>query len=349
MQNKKILILGATGQIGKELSLILNENKEISVTCHARTKVSAAFLLEKKIDCVICPTKSEMLKKEINNSDLIFDLAAPNSGSLNEIKNFYKERFNFIINNMKAKTKFVFASTMNAYGISEKNNKLKNYFFPSSIYAANKRYAEKYSAKLAKKNSIEIFLVRLSEVHGVYQRASQNLKKLILDDYVFEIPKTPAWIVFISTIEKMLINILYNKEKPGLYTLTTDAIFWKDLLEHLSKKINSNIKYKFVENTKISFKEKFFTLLNKYILTKKDFIRGNFPVPKIVEEIKKLEYRISKAKNAFKKLNGTKIYRELNKYTGVLPGKRFKLLTLDKDSIFKKDDNNEKKFNQNFS
>ena len=37
----------------------------------------------------------------INNSDLIFDLAAPDKGTLKEIKNFYKERLDIIIPNMK--------------------------------------------------------------------------------------------------------------------------------------------------------------------------------------------------------------------------------------------------------
>ena len=43
MPTKKILLLGATGQIGKELSLLLIKNKNIDLVCHARTKVSAVF------------------------------------------------------------------------------------------------------------------------------------------------------------------------------------------------------------------------------------------------------------------------------------------------------------------
>lgn len=44
MQNKKILILGATGQIGKELSLEFKGTKNYDVISHARTLVSASFL-----------------------------------------------------------------------------------------------------------------------------------------------------------------------------------------------------------------------------------------------------------------------------------------------------------------
>ena len=62
MPNKKILLLGATGQIGKELSLYLMGTKNIDLVCHARTRVSAIFLTNLKIDCIICDFKDEKLK-----------------------------------------------------------------------------------------------------------------------------------------------------------------------------------------------------------------------------------------------------------------------------------------------
>ena len=53
MEIKKILILGSTGQIGKELSINLKNHKNINLLCHARTNVSAAFFKQKKINCLI--------------------------------------------------------------------------------------------------------------------------------------------------------------------------------------------------------------------------------------------------------------------------------------------------------
>ena len=50
MQNKKILILGATGQIGKELSLEFKDTKNYEVISHARTLVSASFFENWAID-----------------------------------------------------------------------------------------------------------------------------------------------------------------------------------------------------------------------------------------------------------------------------------------------------------
>ena len=45
---------------------------------------------------------------------------------------------------MKKSSTFVLASTQAAFGYKEPlYPKLKHYFFPRSVYAANKRYAEK--------------------------------------------------------------------------------------------------------------------------------------------------------------------------------------------------------------
>ena len=110
------------------------------------------------------------------------------------------------------------------------------------------KYAEKYVKKLGAKNSIETFIIRLSEVHGDYQRASEKIKKLILQKFVFEIPETPAWITFITILKEVIINILEKKENPGEYTLVCDDIYWSDLLNYFGRKVNTKPKYEIIKD-----------------------------------------------------------------------------------------------------
>ena len=207
---------------------------------------------------------------------------------------------------------------------------MKNYFLPSSIYSANKRYAENYCKSLGTKNSVKTFVIRLSEIHGSTQRATENLKKLIYNDYVFEIPKSPAWIAFVSSLEEALISIVNCKENPSTYTLVNDEIYWLDLLEYLGKKINKKIKYKYCTNNNKNFLNIFNNLINK----NKDFIRGNIKFSTEFEENFKLKHRLNKSKKYLEMLEGVNKYKDLNKYIGILPGKRFKNITKDKDQIF---------------
>ena len=228
MKNKKVLIFGATGQIGKELSLELNTNNDLDLTSHSRTKVGASFFKYNKIKSLIGDLSEEKIIQEISTADLIIDLAAPYDGNLQENKNFYKERIDTFLNNMQKNTKFIFTSSMNAFGIDNKRRILKDYFISSSIYASNKRYAEKCVKKLGTQNSIKTYIIRLSEVHGNYQRASEKVKKLISQRYFFEIPDTPAWITFIVLLKEAVLNIIDGKEEPGEYTLVCDDIYWSD-------------------------------------------------------------------------------------------------------------------------
>ena len=320
MKNKKILILGATGQIGKELSLKFKNSKNLNIISHARNLVSSSFFKHNGIVHVIGNLFDDNIVLEISNADLIFDLAAPDHGTLQEIKQFYKKRFDFVFSKMKKNSKFVFASTMNAFGMDNKRNILKNYFFSSSIYASNKRYAEKYIVKIGKENLIKTYSLRLAEVHGNYQRASLEIIKLIKEKYVFRIPNTPAWVTFIPIIKQSIINILNDKEMPGLYTLTCDDVHWHDILQLFGNKINLYPKYiiKKKEGKIINIKNIFY----KYIISNKDAFRGNFNLNKNFEDSMKLNFRINKVISKIKKFKGVKVYIEKDRYIGILPGKR---------------------------
>ena len=328
MKNKKIIIFGATGQIGKELSLLFLNNQNIKVISHSRTKVGGSFFKFKNIKYMAGNLSDKNILEQITDADLIIDFAAPYDGTLIENKKFYKDRLDILMKNMKINSQFIFASSMNSFGIDNKRKVLKNYLFSSSIYASNKRYAEKYVKKLGLKFSIDTFILRLSEVHGNYQRASENIKKLIYKKYLFEIPKTPAWITFVVLIKEVILNILQKKEKPGTYTVVCDDIYWNDLLEYFGKKLNIKPKYKIVEQKSgIYLKTKKFIF--DYFVSKKDLIRGNFNIKKNFEDSMKLNFRIKKADHEFCKINEAKIYSEYNRYSGVLPGKRIKSLVYD--------------------
>ena len=84
---KKILILGANGQVGKELCIYLKNFENCNIIASTRNNLSAYFLISHNINCVIGDIyNNEILKREIETSDLIFDLAAPSGGNLSEIK-----------------------------------------------------------------------------------------------------------------------------------------------------------------------------------------------------------------------------------------------------------------------
>ena len=335
MQIKKILLLGASGQIGKELSIHLQKNNSINLTCVVRNKVSAAFFKRNNINFLVAELRDSLMKKVINESDLIFELSAPLTGSLYETKKFYKERIDIIANNIRTDCKFVFASSMNALGYSLNYPVLKNYFFPRTLYAANKRFAEKYICKLSKKYKFKYYNIRLTEVHGYFQKASENIKKLILLENTFIIPKTPAYVTFISTVNEMLINILNEKELPGTYyLLTKENIYWNDLLNYLGKKVNKEVKYIFKEEkSDLNIFRYFF---QQTVLKHKDLFLAIIPFSKNFLEEVKLNFRINKVKTYMKYGKERKQYNGLTRLTGVISKSRINSIKETNEEIFNK-------------
>lgn len=335
MENKKILLLGASGQIGKELSIHLQKNKYINLTCVVRTKIAAVFFKKNNINYVVAELGDCLMKKIIYKSDLIFELSAPLNGSLSETKNFYKERLDIISKNIRTDCKFVFASSMNALGYSLNYPKLKHYFIPRTLYAANKRFAEKYISKLSKKYKFKYYNIRLAEVHGQFQKSSENIQKLILLENTFIIPKTPAYVTFISTINEMLINILNEKELPGTYyLLTKENIYWYDLLNYLGKKVNKEVKYTFKEKKlDLNIFRYFF---QQSILKHKDLLLAIIPFSKNFLEKVKLNFRINKVKTYIKYGKEKKIYTGLSRLTGIISGPRINSIKETNEEIFKK-------------
>lgn len=334
MQIKRVLLLGASGQIGKELSIHLHKNNSINLTCVVRNKVSAAFFKRNSINFLVAGIRDSLMKKIINESDLIFELSAPLAGSLCETKKFYKERIDIIAKNLKTNSKFVFASSMNALGYSLNYPELKNYFLPRTVYAANKRFAEKYICKLSKKYKFKYYNIRLTEVHGSFQKASENIKKLILLENTFTIPKTPAYVTFISTINEMLINILNEKELPGTYYLfTKENIYWNDLLNYFGKKINKEAKYIFEnKESNLNFFRYFF---NQLILRHKDLLLAIIPFTKNYLEKIKLNFRIHKVKTYIKYEKKRKQYNGLTRLVGKISGPRINSINETNEEIFK--------------
>jgi nucleoside-diphosphate-sugar epimerase len=335
MQIKRILLLGASGQIGKELSIHLQKNNSINLTCVVRNKVSAAFFKRNNINFLVAELRDSLMKKIINESDLIFELSAPLTGSLYETKKFYKERIDIIANNIRTDCKFVFASSMNALGYSLNYPVLKNYFLPRTLYAANKRFAEKYIYKLSKKYKFKYYNIRLTEVHGSFQKSSENIKKLILLENTFVIPKTPAYVTFISTVNEMLINILNEKELPGTYyLLTKENIYWNDLLNYLGKKVNKEVKYIFKEEkSDLNIFRYFF---QQTVLKHKDLFLAIIPFSKNFLEEVKLNFRINKVKTYMKYGKERKKYNGLTRLAGVISKPRINSIKETNEEIFNK-------------
>jgi len=250
--NKKIsniVVLGANGQVGTEVCLYLKNFDGVDVTAVVRNEFSTAILSRLNIKCLFGELSGDKkIKNAIADADVVLDLAGYATGSVIEVNNFYSARLKYVVAGMKKDSNYVFASTMNALGFTDRSPKLKHHFLSSSIYCASKRYAEKLSIELGKKYNVNVFVFRFGQVHGVLQKCTAVLRKLINEGYSFTIPDTPSWTIFAYSIAEALVNVSNKLEKPGVYMLVSPHEWsWKELLNYIAQKdqlsVATNIAY----------------------------------------------------------------------------------------------------------
>ena len=331
-KKSKIVILAANSQIGIEVCLYLSNFENVSVTGVVRTEVAGALLKRLNIEYKAGELEGNSeIEGVISNADLVFDLAAPTRGLLKDKKKFYQNRLSSIFKKMRKGSVFVLASTQAAFGYKEPlYPKLKYYFLPRSVYAANKRYAEKLSTRLGKKNDIDIFLFRLADVYGITQKSTALLRELIEKNYSFTVTDTPANTIFTYEIALALINIISRLESPGLYTMVSNyAWTYSEILEYIASIDNMKVKINSIE---VPEKDSFYFLkqikqvIQDSIIKRRDFFMANFSI--FERFIPRVKYAMLK-KRAEREiaLNAHfPEYRDLIRLSGVLPGRRFNSL-----------------------
>ena len=331
-KNSKIVILAANSQLGIEVCLYLSTFKNVSVIGVVRTEVAGALLKRLNIEYKAGELEGNSeIEDVISNADLVFDLAAPSRGLLKDKKKFYQNRLSSIFNKMRKGSVFVLASTQAAFGYKEPlYPKLKYYFLPRTVYAANKRYAEKLSKRLGKKNDIDIFLFRLADVYGITQKSTALLRELIAKNYSFTVTDTPANTIFTYEIALALINIINRIESPGLYTMVSNyAWTYSEILEYIASIDNMKVKINSIEVPKkdiFYFLKIFKQMIQNSIIIRREFFNANFSIferfiPRVKHAMLKKRAEREMALNA-----NFPEYRGLIRLSGVLPGRRFNSL-----------------------
>ncbi|MEY3367588.1 MAG: hypothetical protein RI973_743 [Bacteroidota bacterium] len=330
MSQTTIGIIGASGQVGTEVCLFLKTYENIRVVAIVRTAVSAALLSRLGIECRIGTfDREDRCRELLEGCDLVADFSVV----IGEVANTKRHYFNNITKALQyspRQARYVFISTINAFGMSAEFNKAKRYLIPHSIYAVTKRYGEHIAARYGKKNGKEIYSFRLGHVHGPLQRVSQETRELVNRRYrIFEYPDTPSYTVFCFSIAEGLVNIAAGLEKPGVYTLVSEPAWsWKEVLEYylengrqIEVRLTPPQRSSVLKSLPSLVKQRLFGFLARY----KDTLRANvlhhFPD---IEKKYKASLYIQRAQAQRDAYLDRFVHRPEDIHEGVFPGKRLR-------------------------
>lgn len=326
-------IIGANGQVGTEICLLLNEIQDVKIIPICRTEFGAAFLKRCGIECRIGDiSKEEDARLLLKGCNLVADFTYL-KGLPSEIKSKSKTIITNAIKYSPPNTRFVYASSMMAYGMGKFNVEFKNYLFARSVYGAMKRYSEKIARCLGREFKKEVYILRIGQVHGELQSITRKMLNEIKNETTI-IPDSLSYTVFTCTVAEALINIALGKEKPGLYTLISKPEWsWEEVHEYYCKKLDINPKMILTKNHKSSFWgnitkniKKVFSSFGSYYA---EVIASYFLIhfPKLEYKLMALYY-IQKAKAQIKEgKNGSSYNPYSDIHTGRILGKRLSLLS----------------------
>jgi dTDP-4-dehydrorhamnose reductase len=228
----KIAVVGANGQVGREVSLFLSV-MGVDVIPISRTELGGIFLERCGLNCRYGSVSDEKeVKILLDGCDLVVDFAHPNDLP-SKIRKAVKSNIDNISKHAPKGASYVYISTISAFGMRHDDSKMKNYFFSRTTYAADKRYLERHA--LAQQNKRDIYVLRLSQVHGELQKVSQEFINETACGKV-NLPfsaDTGSYTVFCYSLAEAMINIAQGKEQPGRYTfVSTPKWSWGEVYSY---------------------------------------------------------------------------------------------------------------------
>ena len=240
--NTKILLIGASGQVGKELLEYLSEDFE--VTCLLRSKESS-FVLSNHSKFIISSIDDEnVVLPLINKSDIIINAAYSSGTALSSFQQNISLNKTLIkyLNKSEGKLLIHF-STIAVYG-NFIDNKLIDFKYPnpSDSYGYNKLKIENLIRKKISSKNIS-YILRLGHVQGDLQSTEKYFVNLLRENF-FGLPKNYdsfSNTVFVKDIYnsiKYISNKKFHKKVNTYNLITNSSRTWLEHLTYLKNKHN---------------------------------------------------------------------------------------------------------------
>ena len=325
----RIGIVGANGQVGTEICMLLKHWPDVDVSAICRRGNSGVALRHLGIDCRIWDSSSPTDANNIfGDLDLVADFSLPSGGVRRSVA-IHEQIMGRSLGSARPKTPYVFASSQMAFGISPNRTELREYWFAGTTYGATKRRAEAMVSRVGRELDIPTYLLRLGQVHGFMQPVTKALREQAATSPTYQVPSGPSFTVFCYTLAEALINISRQLESPGRYTAVSNPAWtWREFFQHLGATD--------IQELELSSKSKFsLAALSRGIhgkiinglQTRKEFLQAH-----VLCHTPNLEQRL-KVKNwcqsASSSLRVCEQFNVIpwNSFHGLLPGKRLESIS----------------------
>ncbi len=244
---RKIAILGANGQVGAELCVLLSRTRGIELVPVCRNPTGSAFLRYSGIACrhgrPADPKKAAHL---YGDCDVIVNCAL-GAGTPGEIRAFDRDLLRNIFYCSRWDATIIHCSTLMVHGDPRPGKLRRRDSYGSAKFAAEKRvHAE------SKRTGKAAYILRLGHVCGQLQNITQKIRNEIASGQVVLPPEdVPSNTVYTVTIVDAILSIVAGNEAPGTFDLTNVPQWtWRQVYEYESEQCKQRFVPQFVAPTK---------------------------------------------------------------------------------------------------
>ena len=242
----RIAILGANGQVGTELCLILRNHPQVELVPVCRNRRGSAFLRYHGVRCRHgLPDDPEQSSSLFGDCDIVVNSVVAANPNL-----FYRIDSHIIRNtllNSKPDAKIIFFSTMMVYGQPYSASPLKW----KDRYGRSKIKSERLLMTQGGRLHRRCFVFRLGHVIGHLQSFSRTIQRLIRSGpVILPNPDRPSNATHLASIADAILKVASGEVSPGVYDLMCMPPWgWQQVYQHeadvcghpLSERLESSV------------------------------------------------------------------------------------------------------------
>jgi nucleoside-diphosphate-sugar epimerase len=246
----RIAVIGAGGQVGAEVTLLLSNHSGHSFVPVCRNRSGSAFLRYFGIPCwhsVI--TEPESAYGLLGDCDIVANFALSKSPFARENRTINNQIIKNSIKYSAKDAKIIYFSTMAVYG----SPRPEVFFSWPSAYGREKLHGERLAIRMGWLYGKQIFVLRLGHVSGDLQNITNLIREIIKRGPVC-MPNSGRNLsntVYTATVAEAIINIASGLEQPGIYDLMCVPQWtWREVYEYEASRIGRTLQVKNIEGPK---------------------------------------------------------------------------------------------------
>jgi dTDP-4-dehydrorhamnose reductase len=230
---KRVVILGANGQVGTELCPLLAMGNSLHVTAVTRSEFSQAVLHRLGVRCVA--DREDELSRLLASCDVLVDLAMPSGKNVAALRKRIVSRARELHRQLRPGATMVYASTMSVFCLDPDVPRF-------TIYGSTKRLGERIHRRLGPKTEHKLYVLRLGQVHGAMQGCSVELMQALRRSKHVEVPDIASFTVFVSSIAEAIERIAEGGVREGTYTMMSEPAWsWQEMVEWFAKEADLSV------------------------------------------------------------------------------------------------------------